>query len=66
MSTKLNICEELLLLRRRAKLSQGAVARAIGVERNLICHIELGRVTPNEEMAAKIKKAIENMVCERV
>ena len=52
----------LRVFRKRAKLSQQALAEAIGVTQQLICYIETGNARPSIETALKIRdyfKSIE-------
>lgn len=59
--TKLDMDHPLTDARKRAKLSQQALADLVGCDRQTILRIENGRQTPSLGMVAKITNALRQM-----
>ena len=52
--TRQHVSQTLITLRKKKGLTQTQLAQALGVTRNVVCDIEIGRMHMNEEILAKI------------
>jgi transcriptional regulator with XRE-family HTH domain len=58
MKEQLYVGRQIAILRRKRKLSQDALASAVGVTRNYICQIEIGRKFPSFTLVGKLSSAL--------
>lgn len=58
--------QELRDTRKRARIQQGEVARAVGIQQARLCRIEKGLAPLSEEMAENVIKAIRRIELETI